>query len=168
LRVIGWIVTIGASAAMGICWSQNSTSGPSSPCPVDANATLQSVWAELRVLRAELLEDRRAMQQAKLEDLRKQLAVVEAQRCQIELEQNSRTEQLAEIETQLQQSNLEKNEREELESQKAQLLKMPLEPSPAVQNALSGRQTEVRSLLAEQEHRMSALDQLAHQLSGAQ
>jgi len=164
MRAMEWVLAIGA-ATTGICWGQNPAPLPATGCSTDALRLLQPLWTELRALRVELLEDRRATQQAKLQDLEKQLGAVLEQQRELELEQSSRVNQMAEIETQLQQPNLEKNEREELESQMTQLRSVPPGPSPAVQNVLSQREARVRGLLAEQEQRVNAIEQLARQLT---
>jgi hypothetical protein len=168
MRVIGWIVAMGASATMGSCWGQSPAAHPASGCGADA-PMMQALWAEVRSLRAELLEDRRAMQQAKVADLQRQLESIEGQQRHFDQERSAKERQLAEVETELTQPNLDNNERAELESQKVQLLSVPPGPPPVVQNVLSQREARVRDLLAEQEQRAQALDQLARQLSaGAQ
>ena len=165
MKSIAWTVAMAATITTGICWGQSAVARPASGCSADALPILQSLWAEVRNLRKELLEDRRDIQQAKLQELQKQLGAIQEQQRAIDQEQSSRTSELAEIEVQLQRPNLEKNEREDLENQKAQLLSMPPEPSSAVQNGLSQRETRVRDLLANQEQHLGVLDQLIRQLT---
>jgi len=164
MRAIEWIVAIGATAVLGICWGQNPDARPTPACSSDAMPILQSLWTELRALRGELLEDRRTVQQAKLWDLEKRLRALQEQQRELDQEQSSRASELAEIETRLQQPDLQQTEREDLEGQKNELSNVAPGSSMTQQNALSQREARVRSLLAEQEQRVQALEQLSQEI----
>lgn len=160
------MAVIAASATMGACWGQNPGAARSSGCSADALPLLQSIWAEIRSMRVELLVDRRELQQVKLQDLERQLENVQSQEHQFQAEQSSRAQQAADIDSQLLQPNLDKATRDELEAQKADLLTAASSSQSAIaQNAISQRAARVRDLLAAQEQRMQELDRLARQLS---
>ncbi|HTQ53164.1 MAG TPA: hypothetical protein VMI94_01820 [Bryobacteraceae bacterium] len=165
MRVTAIIVAAGTAAAVGIGWGQSSAAQPASACTTDALPLLKTVWAEMRNLRQELLEQRRAIEQAKIADLERQLKGIQEQRRVFDEDRSSRDQQLAAIETALLQSNPDKQERDELESQRAQLLSAPSGPPPTVENAISQREARVRDQLAETEQRARALDQLVQQLA---
>lgn len=159
-----FIVILAAAGAVGVCRAQDAAASGSA-CKAEALPTLQSLWLEVRTLRAELLADRRVLHQSKAEEFEKQLSAVAAQRQQLDLQQASRTGQLTAVETQLGKPDLEKNERDELEAEKAQLVDTRTDPSDALRNSLSQREARLRGLLSAEEQNLLALEQLARQLS---
>ncbi len=119
------------------------------------------------MLHMELIQDRREVEQRKMQDLERELETIQAQQRQIQAEQSSQGQQAGEIEVQLQQTSLSKPERDELEAQRAELLNTPPSRFGAAQNALAQREARVRERLALEDDRMQALERQLRQLSAA-
>ena len=128
-------------------------------------AWLRYIASELRKLRVELLEDRWEIQQAKMQDLERELQIVQNQRHQLQAEQRAETLQVAEIEGLLAQVTLAKEEREELQSRRADLLDGASSSRfDSAQSALAQRETQVRERIALQQRRIQLLMQRAQEL----
>lgn len=134
-------------------------------CAANVTAWLPYLASELHKVHLALLEDRREIQQAKIQDLERELQAVQTQQHQLQEEQSSQAQQAADIEAQLLQSSLTKAEREELEGRRADLLAIPPSGLASVQNALAQREARARERLALQEQRVRAIDRQLDQLS---
>lgn len=161
------IATMAVTATGGIS-AQNQDAG--APASVSGNAASQVAWiqylaAELRRLQIELLEDRRDLQQARLQDLERDLESIQTRQQEIQEEQRSQTQRAAEIDGQLLQSNLSNPERAELEAQKADLLAQSPARFGTAQSALTQQETRARERLALQEQRVRAIDRQISELS---
>lgn len=168
MRII-WAIAVLALTSVGTVSAQSggTTSQVSATSGSAANqvAWLQYISAELRRVHIELLEQRRDLQQAKMQDLERELDAVRNQQQQLQEEQNSQTQQAADIEAQLVQPSLTKAEHEELEARRADLLALSPSRFGSVHNALAQRETRARERLALQEERVRALDQQLRELS---
>lgn len=160
------VLVIMAVAASGAASAQNHNDTVSA----GGNAANQMAWiqyiaGELRRIHMELLEDRRDFQQAKLQDLEREIDTVRTQQQQVQEEQRSQTQQAVEIEGRLVQASLSNQERAELEEQRADLLAQSPSKFGSVQNALAQREARARERLALQEQRVRAIDRQIRELS---
>lgn len=128
-------------------------------------AWLQYIASELRRMRVELLEDRREIQQTRMQELQRDVETVQSQQQRLDEEQRSQTQQAAEIESQLSQSNLTKAEREELEARKADLLNISPARYATSQAALAQREARARDRLAQQQQRLRLVEQQLRELA---
>ena len=145
--------------------SEAATAAATSPSGANQLAWLQYISAELRSLHLEILEDRREMQQGKVQDLQHQLEAIQSQQHQLQEEQRSESQQAAETEGELSQASLSKAEREELEARKADLQTLSPTRFIGAQNTLTQREARVRERLALQEQRVRAIEQQLRELS---
>ena len=128
-------------------------------------AWLQYISAELRRMHLEILEDRREIQQGKIQYLQHELETIQSQQHQLQEEQRSESQQAVETEGDLNQTSLSKAEREELEARRADLQALSPNRFVGAQNALTQREARVRERLALQEQRIRAIEQQLHELS---
>ena len=104
----------------------------------------------------EMLEDRREMQQGKIQDLQRELETIQSQQHQLQEEQRAESQQAVDTEGELSQASLSKAEREELEARRADLQALSPTRFVGAQNALTQREARARERLAIQEQRVRA------------
>lgn len=145
--------------------SADAPAAAASPSAANQLAWLQYISAELRRMHLEILEDRREIQQGKIQDLQRELETIQSQQHQLQEEQRSESQQAVETEGELSQASLSKAEREELEARRADLQTLSPTRFVGAQNALTQREARVRERLALQEQRVRAIEQQLHELS---
>lgn len=136
-----------------------------SPSAANQLAWLQFISAELRRVHLEILEDRREIQQGKIQDLQHELQTIQGQQHQLQEEQRAEAQQATETEGELSQASLSKAEREELEARRADLQSLSPTRFVGAQNALAEREARVRERLALQTQRIRAIEQELSELS---
>ena len=160
----GLTILAGSIQAQSAGTSSEAATAKSSSA-ADQLAWLQYISAELRRVHLEILEDRREIQQGKIQDLQRELEAIQGQQHQLQEEQRSETQQAAETEGELSQTSLSKAEREELDARKADLQTLSPTRFAGTQNALTQREARARERLALQEQRVRAIEQQLHELS---
>ena len=113
------ILAFSLAILAGRMQAQSADASPAAETITSASAANQLAWlqyisAELRRVHLEMLEDRREMQQGKIQDLQRELEAIQGQQHQLQEEQRSESQQAVETEGELSQASLSKAEREEL------------------------------------------------------
>jgi hypothetical protein len=163
------VLAAGLTILAGSIRAQSSATGSeaatTSPNGANQLAWLQYISAELRRVHLEILEDRREIQQGKVQDLQRELEAIQGQQHQLQEEQRVEGQQAVETESELSQASLSKPERDELEARKADLQALSPTRFVGAQNALTQREARVHERLALQEQRVRAIEQELRALS---
>lgn len=166
---LGSLVFVPGLAIMASAARAQNISGAAAPegaaCEARLTPWLQSITADVRKLRLEMLEDRRELLAARIKDIEDELQVIQSRQRELLGEQQSRTQQVSEIESQLAQAPLSKQEREELEATEKDLLAGSPGMPAAVLAQLAQREALARERLAQQEQRLQSVDRQVRQLA---